>query len=36
MGFDEEVDEVWSHEPLDLALHVDEVGIGEGFVLQKG
>lgn len=34
MGFDEEVDEVRSHKPLDLTLHVNEVSIGKGFLLQ--
>lgn len=28
VGFDEKVDEVRPHEPLNLALHVDEIGIG--------
>lgn len=33
MSLDEEVDEVGPHEPLDLALHVDEVSIGQRLVL---
>lgn len=35
MSFDEEVDEVWPHVPLDLALHIDEVGIWESFILRQ-
>lgn len=30
---DQEVNQVRPHEPLDLALHVDEVGVGKSFVL---
>lgn len=33
VGLDEEVDEVGPHEPLDLALHVNEGSIGESFFL---
>lgn len=33
MGLDEEVDEVRSHKPLDLTLHVDEVSIGKSLLL---
>lgn len=33
MRLDEEVDQVRPHEPLDLALHVDEVGIRKSFIL---
>jgi hypothetical protein len=33
VSLDEEVDEVGPHEPLDLALHIDEAGIGESFLL---
>lgn len=35
VSLDEEVDEVRPHEPLDLALHVDEVGIGQSLVLLR-
>lgn len=33
VGLDEEVDEVGTHKPLDLSLHVDEASIWEGLVL---
>lgn len=36
MSFDEEVNQVGSHEPLDLSLHVNEVGIGQGLILLVG
>lgn len=32
---DQKVDQVWPHEPLDLALHVNEVGIGKSLVLYQ-
>lgn len=33
MSLDEEVDQVWAHEPLDLTLHVDKVGVRQRLVL---
>lgn len=33
MDFDEEVDEVGTHVPLEFGLHVDEFGGGDGLVL---
>lgn len=33
MCLNQEVDEVWTHKPLDLTLHVDQVGIREGLIL---
>lgn len=36
MCLDQEVDQVRPHEPLDLTLHVDEVGVGQCLVLLRG
>lgn len=33
MGFDEKVDQVGTHEPLNLLLHVDAIGVGERRIL---
>lgn len=35
MCLDQEVDEIWPHVPLDLTLHVDEVGVWQGLVLDE-
>jgi hypothetical protein len=29
MRVDQEVNQIWPHEPLDLSLHVDKVDIGQ-------
>ena len=34
MGFDQEVEKVWPHEPLDLGLNINRVDVGEGSELE--